>query len=200
MDGRARWPAWACLLIFLFLSASLSRRSYYVLPILPFAALLVAGWLRGLAPGPGRRRWRAAAGAVAAVSAAGLAAWFGVIQPHVESHRGIRAMGAAVRAELERRAPLAEWNVVLWGTPEGVGFYLAPGARAVGLDPNQEEAVRAQLRERPRTMVVTKAENEGAARAMFARSVAIREPPSPPVLNRFPVTRSRPLVAVIPDP
>lgn len=40
-----RWLLEATLLVFLFFSASGSRRSYYILPLLPFCALMTAGWL-----------------------------------------------------------------------------------------------------------------------------------------------------------
>lgn len=40
-----RWTLWALLLIFLFFSLSGSRRNYYILPILPYCALLSARFL-----------------------------------------------------------------------------------------------------------------------------------------------------------
>lgn len=42
LDAETRWVAWSILLIFATFTASGSRRSYYVLPILPFCALFVA--------------------------------------------------------------------------------------------------------------------------------------------------------------
>jgi 4-amino-4-deoxy-L-arabinose transferase-like glycosyltransferase len=42
LDRHARWLVWAILLVFLFFTLSGSRRSYYILPILPLCALLMA--------------------------------------------------------------------------------------------------------------------------------------------------------------
>lgn len=46
LDSRTRWLIKATLLIFLFFTASGSRRSYYILPILPFCALWTAVFLQ----------------------------------------------------------------------------------------------------------------------------------------------------------
>jgi 4-amino-4-deoxy-L-arabinose transferase-like glycosyltransferase len=46
LDSRTRWLIKAALLVFLFFTASGSRRSYYILPILPLCALWTAVFLR----------------------------------------------------------------------------------------------------------------------------------------------------------
>ena len=45
LDKHARWLIWAIILVFSFFTLSGSRRSYYILPILPFCALLMAVFL-----------------------------------------------------------------------------------------------------------------------------------------------------------
>ncbi len=45
LQPNERWLVWALGLLFLFFTASGSRRSYYVLPLVPFAQLLGAWWL-----------------------------------------------------------------------------------------------------------------------------------------------------------
>ncbi len=45
MDASSQWIVWATLLLFLFFTLSGSRRDYYVLPIVPFAILLIADWI-----------------------------------------------------------------------------------------------------------------------------------------------------------
>lgn len=47
LDPETRWVGWAILLIFTVFTVSSSRRSYYILPILPFCALLVAALMTG---------------------------------------------------------------------------------------------------------------------------------------------------------
>ncbi len=49
LDSHTRWLVWAIVLVFMFFSLSGSRRSYYILPILPLCALLMAVfvvWMR----------------------------------------------------------------------------------------------------------------------------------------------------------
>ncbi len=49
IDSHTRWLIWATALVFLFFSLSGSRRSYYILPILPLCALMMAvfvAWMR----------------------------------------------------------------------------------------------------------------------------------------------------------
>ncbi len=49
LDSHTRWLIWAIVLVFLFFSLSGSRRGYYILPILPLCALLMAvfvAWIR----------------------------------------------------------------------------------------------------------------------------------------------------------
>jgi 4-amino-4-deoxy-L-arabinose transferase-like glycosyltransferase len=42
LDGHTRWLLWAIALVFLFFTLSGSRRSYYIMPIVPLCALLMA--------------------------------------------------------------------------------------------------------------------------------------------------------------
>ena len=73
---------------FAFFTLSASRRSYYLLPILPPLALLVGEWLA-------RRRVRPAWGAAVLL---GLVAWFALAQPRLDDERPRRAFARAVVA------------------------------------------------------------------------------------------------------
>lgn len=53
--ANSRWLYWACGLIFLFFSLSGSRRSYYILPIIPFCSLLIGVIATSAEPG---KPWR----------------------------------------------------------------------------------------------------------------------------------------------
>ncbi len=70
--------------IFIFFTLSGSRRSYYLLPILPFAAILVANILREFAVGALRRRIQNVVGAIGVVMGGILIVSFGAlfILPH----------------------------------------------------------------------------------------------------------------------
>ena len=54
LDRRTLWVAGAMAIIFLFFTASGSRRSYYILPILPFCALLTSVFLNT----EGKEAWK----------------------------------------------------------------------------------------------------------------------------------------------
>jgi 4-amino-4-deoxy-L-arabinose transferase-like glycosyltransferase len=45
LDEKTKWLLWASVVIFVFFTASGSRRGYYILPLLPFSALLVGVFL-----------------------------------------------------------------------------------------------------------------------------------------------------------
>jgi len=51
LDRQTRWLLWASGLIFLFFTASGSRRGYYILPLLPFCALMLGIFVDGLLHG-----------------------------------------------------------------------------------------------------------------------------------------------------
>ncbi|HXX93607.1 MAG TPA: glycosyltransferase family 39 protein, partial [Planctomycetota bacterium] len=102
LDPASRWPLWASLLIFLFLTLGRSRRNYYILPILPFLVLAVADWVRAKETSS---RWRTASAWIAGASAVGLVVLFGAVLPPVESRGGARLMAREVRREAEARAP-----------------------------------------------------------------------------------------------
>jgi hypothetical protein len=54
MDSKTKWLFQASVLIFLFFTASGSRRSYYILPILPFCALFTSIFIKI----DGKKRWK----------------------------------------------------------------------------------------------------------------------------------------------
>lgn len=115
LEPNARWLVWALALLFLFFTASGSRRSYYVLPLVPFAQLLAAWWVvevrhaRGL-QGLGRGWSRAlGAGAVAMLLV------LGVAYPWSNAGGGIPAFASEVRGQTEQAAPWAQWRVLILG-------------------------------------------------------------------------------------
>lgn len=115
LEPNARWLVWALALLFLFFTASGSRRSYYVLPLVPFAQLLAAWWVverrrdRGLA-GFGRA-WPRALGMAAVLMLVVL----GVAYPWSNGGGGVMGFAADVHRQAERMAPWPQWRVVLLG-------------------------------------------------------------------------------------
>lgn len=115
LEPNARWLVWALALLFVFFTASGSRRSYYVLPLVPFAQLLAAWWVvesrhrRGIA-GLGRL-WPRALGAGAVVMLLVL----GVAYPWSNGGGGIPGFAGDVRSQAERAAPWSQWRVLILG-------------------------------------------------------------------------------------
>lgn len=115
LTPNARWLLWALVLLFLFFTASGSRRSYYVLPLVPFAQLLAA-WcvieyrhLRGQ-DGFGRA-WPRALGVAAALMLLVL----GIAYPWSNGGGGVMGFAQDVRNQAERTAPWSQWRVVMLG-------------------------------------------------------------------------------------
>lgn len=141
----------AVALMLLFLTLGGSRRHYYMLPVLPFLMVAVADWLRPAARGG--RRLRLATLWTAAVSAAGLLVYFGILAPILNARGGTRVMAEEVRLAAGRHAPWGDWKVVLFNTKPQMGFYLDPRIRPRRL--TSLEDLREELRLSPRTVVVT---------------------------------------------
>jgi 4-amino-4-deoxy-L-arabinose transferase-like glycosyltransferase len=171
-----RWIALATLAIFAFLTASGSRRGYYILPLLPLAAILLAGWF--LAPeGRAIARRNLAAGWAAGTWLL-LYIWFAAIPQLSPSQGGLRRLAHDVRPMLEERAPLARWDFVFWKTSPRAAFYLSPAKRPVRLGgPREkcEDQLKPLLAKNPYTVVVTEKDDLAEVTPCVASRVAIEE-------------------------
>ena len=176
-----RWIAVASLAIFAFLTASGSRRGYYILPLLPLVAILLAGWF--LAPeGRTIARRNLAAGLTAGCWLL-LYFWFGVIPQLSTAPGGLRRLAHDVRPMLEERAPLAQWDFVFWKTSPRAAFYLSPSKRPVRLGgPKEkcEDQLKPLLAKNPYTVVVTEKDDLAEVMPCVTGRVAIEESPRLP--------------------
>jgi 4-amino-4-deoxy-L-arabinose transferase-like glycosyltransferase len=191
---ESRWPLLASLLIFAFLTASGSRRNYYLLPILPFVMLAVADWIHAAEPFGLRvkiAQW------MAGVSVAGLAVFFGVITPILSAHGDSRGLAADIRQVAERQAAWKEWQVVLFDTRPQMGYYLDPVERPRRIL-NPEELTRA-LRDHPRTVVVTYVSKTDRVRPLLGPCTTVREKSSLPWSLGQPKVSAQAQVAFIPE-
>ena len=118
--AAAKWLGLATAAIFIFFQASSSRRNYYILPILPFALLMAASWLRSVELSSARR-WTMS---LVPVGAIGAFAWFAVVLPAIESEGSKRILGQEVRESASVRSPWSDWHVVLVNLPPSYAFYI----------------------------------------------------------------------------
>jgi 4-amino-4-deoxy-L-arabinose transferase-like glycosyltransferase len=133
MPSYSKWIVYATLLIFLFFTLSGSRRSYYILPLVPFAILLTADWiLRG---DEGAKKISLWVGRIVVSFFIGLFLIFCILQPLYYSFTGTAVFTKHLKKEATQIKPWSEWNVVLLDANSKVAFYLQ-------LSPQTENAGR----------------------------------------------------------
>src|SRR3989344_4789863 len=124
---NVRWLVWGLGLLFVFFTASGSRRSYYVLPLVPFAQLLGAWWLserlaKKTASWP---RWQKGFGIAAALMLLGL----GVVYPGNNGNGGVTRFFQGLQAQAEKTAPWNQWQMVLVEVDNKLPMYLQNGGQ-----------------------------------------------------------------------
>jgi 4-amino-4-deoxy-L-arabinose transferase-like glycosyltransferase len=131
-----KWISWATLLLFLFFTLSGSRRSYYVLPMVPFGILLTADWiLSGRDTLQKRYRW---AGKIAICFYIFCVLNFAVLQPFYYSFGGSTSFADTLKAETNKIKPWSEWHFVMLDPASKTRFYLQlpPDLKNNGLPKN----------------------------------------------------------------
>lgn len=121
MDWNSKWMVWSLLALFVFFTASGSRRSYYVLPMLPFAILMTADWLIQQ-PKKALLAARLMLGFFLAFFI-----YFGLAQPFYYEQGGHHSFAEKLKAELNEQNPnksWKDWNFVLLDPESKVAFYL----------------------------------------------------------------------------
>ncbi|WP_439821584.1 ArnT family glycosyltransferase [Pseudomonas sp. HLG18] len=129
IEPDTRWLIRGLGLLMLFFTASGSRRSYYVLPLVPFAQLLGAWWITRRmaarnAESPFGGRGLKIGFAVATVLLLGI---LGVLYPWTNSGGGAIRFGETVRLQASQRAPLNQWHFVMVEVDNKVPMYLQTG-------------------------------------------------------------------------
>ena len=104
--------------LFLFLTLSGSRRSYYVLPLLPFAILFTAEWISC-----SKMRIKLAY-YTASISFLGLFSWFILFQPLYYSDGGLPEFSQQLTRLTAQKAPEKIWHVAFVNTDNRLSFYL----------------------------------------------------------------------------
>lgn len=120
LSVNSRWIAWTLAALFLFFSLSGSRRSYYVLPMVPFAILFSADWILSAAK-MSTKRW----------SAGMIIAGFMVLYVGMDllpewyyAHFGVNKFAKSLKAEANKIRPWKQWNIVVLDAESKLNFYL----------------------------------------------------------------------------
>jgi 4-amino-4-deoxy-L-arabinose transferase-like glycosyltransferase len=197
LSPESRWPLWAAGLGFLFLQGSGSRRNYYLLPLLPFVALLLADWIRSRKEDD--RRVRLADWLIVGM-AVPLFAWFALVQPYLATQGGGWVFREDVRKAAERVAPWTSWDLLACSAPPDAVYYLSPSGRSgrrLGTD--ELDAVAAHLKANPKTIVVTYGRFQKTLEPLMPdAAVVLQKPMFPSWLKRF-APQTPPLVAFVPS-
>jgi 4-amino-4-deoxy-L-arabinose transferase-like glycosyltransferase len=117
-----RWLVWTVLALFVFFTLSGSRRSYYVLPIIPFAILLTADWIL---------RMRITLEKKPAIIAALIVFSYGLFFCSIDllpawyySKVGTKRFAEILKQEAIKQKPWEAWHVILLDAESKLNFYL----------------------------------------------------------------------------
>ena len=120
MPPGSRWFVWAIIFIFIFFTASGSRRSYYVLPMIPFVALVAADWIR-FDPKGFRNR---IAGQTAIIFSLLVFLIFCIAFPIAYSKGGLKQFAKLVQQKATQFKPWPKWHIVMLDAKTKTSFYL----------------------------------------------------------------------------
>jgi 4-amino-4-deoxy-L-arabinose transferase-like glycosyltransferase len=122
LSADRRWLYWALLLGFIFLTFSGSRRSYYVLPLVPLGVLIIADWLCcGEQRHPQWRLWWYRLLVMVIIL---LSLVFFIFYPFVDSQGGPRLLAQRTVEQAKKIAPWSAWHIIMLGGEDQVLLYL----------------------------------------------------------------------------
>jgi len=139
LHSDSKWIAWTLFLLFLFFTLSGSRRSYYILPVIPFGMLLIADWILSDVRTTGKKivwtTW------TVIVSFAVFAAVIDVLPAWYYSQYGINQFALALKKDAANIQPFTERNIVLLDGDSKLIYYLQlpPQTRHVGIQGKRSE-------------------------------------------------------------
>lgn len=118
----SKWMVFSTLLLFVFFSFSGSRRSYYILPVVPYAILMTADWIVS-----GKlmlQKRNSLAGMTAVSMLLFLAFAFLVLQPVYYAKGGVKTFKSVLKAEANKIKPWETWRFELLDAESKVNYYL----------------------------------------------------------------------------
>lgn len=138
MTINMKWVTLTLLFLFVFFTLSGSRRSYYVLPMVPFAVILTADWI--LSGASFTKRYRYAATYVL-FSFALLFALVVALPSWYYANYGINQFAIALQKEANTIKPWNTWNIITLDSESKLNFYLhlPPNIKDYGVSSNRRE-------------------------------------------------------------
>lgn len=139
LSKEVKWLALTTLLLFCFFTISGSRRSYYVLPIVPFAILLTAEWLLSDAVRDRLRQcWLTL---FVGFSLIALFLIVDIAPAWYYSQYGINRFAVVLKKEANKMKPWNEWQIVMLDSESKLNFYLQlpPTTKNYGIKGNERK-------------------------------------------------------------
>lgn len=147
MTTDSKWMVWTLLLLFLFFTLSGSRRSYYILPLVPYAILFTADWILSNPVLLVKRQcWSAG---LAIVSFVLLFIAFDILPAWYYSTYGVSRFVVLLREEADKIKPWDTWNIVMLDAESKLNFYLQlpPETKHYGIRGKRNEQTATGLME-----------------------------------------------------
>lgn len=124
MSHTQKWLLLATILVFLFLTLSGSRRSYYILPLVPFATLVTAEWLTFWLDS--RPKIAKYINLTIIFFLVLMFNYFCILQPIYYLKGGSKDFAQHLQSVAEEIQPWNQWNVILFSAKDKVHFYMDP--------------------------------------------------------------------------
>lgn len=136
---NSKWIGWSLLVIFVFFTLSGSRRSYYVLPMVPFAILFTADWLLALDIEKAKRQLIAAGLTIFGLIFIYLAV--DIIPNWYYNRYGMGAFAQKLMRTAAYIKPFSFWKVEMLDAETKLNFYLhlPPQAKNYGVSGERED-------------------------------------------------------------
>ena len=145
---NSRWISWTSLFLFLFFTLSGSRRSYYVLPMVPFAVLYTADWILSAQAKASIRKLYATGTVLLSFTLLFLAV--DITQGWYYTQVGVDRFAEILKETASQTKPWGTWNVVMLDAESKLNFYLQlpPDTRHMSIKGLRTQQTAASLAER----------------------------------------------------
>lgn len=168
----------SCIVVFLFFSVSGSRRSYYILPLVPFVIMFIAQ--RAICIADSSASFSKSLKVFFGIFATLGVLWFALFQPAFElSGQGVRGFAAQLKTQAQQYRPWQEWNFVLLHADQNTSFYLDAYPKTHKYSFTQENMVNVpqSVKDKADTILITRNQNAQVVAKTLPEHTQVREKP-----------------------